>query len=98
MTMNIFNIITLIITALGWAFTYGKTIQKISQFEKEIEELKEAVKERPDRCDKHFVTKETNNAFQNEVFRGLSDIDSIDLRGRLARIEAMLDQLIKEKS
>ena len=88
--------VNIVITIVGVAFTYGKMVQKMNSFEKkqdsrdnDISELRKwtdcEIQRQVNYRDTHFVTA--------DIKRRLDEVNTIEINSRLARIEAMLDQI-----
>jgi len=83
----------LIVMILGWAFTYGKIVQKTTSIEKDLNELEIEVDRKIAYCDSHFVNAERYNECVEGIKRRLNEINAIGLNSRLSRIEALLDSI-----
>ena len=99
--MDHVGLMKLAIIIAGWAVTYGRLIQKIKHLEDEVKALRHwgesEFTKQDDYLDKHYVTNDKFNECTSEIKRRLDEVNVIELNSRLARIEAMLEQLISEK-
>ena len=102
--MSIYNWISLAIVIVGWAVTYGRLVQKIRDLERRIDRIdsdvaalrvwgeSEIAKQVAYR-DTHYVTQDRFNECTSDIKRRLDEVNTIEINSRLARIEAMLDQI-----
>ena len=97
----IFNLLALIV---GGGIAYGKLVQKNNKTEEDVTSIKADMKElrkwveceiskQVSYRESHYVTTERFNECTSDIKRRLDEVNTIDINSRLARIEAMLDQI-----
>jgi hypothetical protein len=102
--MSIYNWISLAVIIVGWAATYGKLVQKITEIDKRQDSLytdmkalrkwgENEVQRQVCYRDSHYVTLDRFNECVAEIKRRLDEVNTIEINSRLSRIEAMLDQI-----
>jgi hypothetical protein len=88
--MTLYNILTLAVVILGWAFTYGKIVQKTNEIDLDVKSLDKRISKEVDYRNANFVSAERYNECVVEIRRRLDDVNIVDLNSRLSSIETLL--------
>lgn len=102
--MSIATWVMLGLTLVGWVYVLGTLTQRLKHVEEKSDKLENAVEQldhwgrveianQVDYRDKHFVSMDRFNECTSDIKRRLDEVNTIEINSRLARIEAMLDQI-----
>lgn len=100
-SLSIANLLALFV---GGGIAYGKLVQKNNKTEEDVKTVKADMKElrrwgedeiakQVSYRESHYVTTERFNECTADIKRRLDEVNTIEINSRLARIEAMLDQI-----
>lgn len=91
--MTVYNWVTLAVIVIGWAVTWGRTVQKLNQIERDVTRLDGEIARQANFRDSHFVSTDRYDECTADIKRRLDEVNTLDINTRLARIETMLDQI-----